>query len=51
VVWGIVQGFSVGFIFMPLTTVVYATLPVALRTEAAGVFRLITLRQCWLPMQ
>jgi DHA2 family multidrug resistance protein len=41
VVWGIVQGFSVGFIFMPLTTVVYATLPVALRTEAAGVFSLL----------
>jgi len=41
VVMGIVQGFSVGFIFMPLTTVIYATLPGTLRTEAAGVFSLL----------
>lgn len=42
VVWvGVVQGFSVGFIFMPLTTVVYATLPATMRVEAAGVFSLL----------
>ncbi|WP_297491541.1 DHA2 family efflux MFS transporter permease subunit [Acidocella sp.] len=41
IVWGMVQGFSVGFIFMPLTTVIYATLPTSLRTEAAGVFSLL----------
>lgn len=41
VVTGIVQGFSVGFIFMPLSTVIYATLPLELRVEAAGVFSLI----------
>ncbi len=41
VVLGIIQGFSVGFIFMPLSTVIYATLPLELRVEAAGVFSLI----------
>jgi MFS transporter, DHA2 family, multidrug resistance protein len=41
VIWGMIQGFSVSFTFMPLTTVVYTTLPIALRTEAAGVFSLM----------
>ncbi len=41
VVTGIIQGFSVGLIFMPLSTVIYATLPLELRVEAAGVFSLI----------
>ncbi len=41
VVTGIIQGFSVGLVFMPLSTVIYATLPLELRVEAAGVFSLI----------
>jgi len=42
IVWvGIVQGMSVGLIFVPLATVVYATLPGELRVEAAGVFSLM----------
>jgi MFS transporter, DHA2 family, multidrug resistance protein len=38
---GIVQGLGSGFIFMPLSTVIYATLPANLRVEAAGVFNLL----------
>ena len=41
VVTGVIQGFSVGLVFMPLSTVIYATLPLELRVEAAGVFSLI----------
>ena len=38
---GIMQGISVGLIFVPLATVVYATLPAELRVEAAGVSNLM----------
>lgn len=38
---GITQGLGAGFIFMPLSTVIYATLPAGLRVEAAGVFNLL----------
>ena len=38
---GIVQGFGMGFLFVPLTTVAFSTLDVRLRTEAAGIFSLI----------
>ena len=38
---GVVQGFSIGLIFMPLTTVIYSTLPLDLRVEAAGLFSLM----------
>jgi DHA2 family multidrug resistance protein len=37
---GVIQGLGTGFIFMPLSTVIYATLAPALRVEAAGVFNL-----------
>jgi DHA2 family multidrug resistance protein len=38
---GLIQGFSMGFVFIPLTTIAYATLPAQLRTEAAGFFGLM----------
>src|SRR5690606_12895363 len=38
---GMVQGFGLGFIFVPLSTIAYATLPSSLRAEAAGVFSLV----------
>ncbi len=41
VVTGVMQGFGLGFIFVPLSTVAYATLPASLRAEAAGVFSLV----------
>ena len=41
IVNGITQGLGAGFIFMPLSTVIYATLPANLRVEAAGVFNLL----------
>jgi MFS transporter, DHA2 family, multidrug resistance protein len=41
VITGIIQGFSVGLVFMPLSTVIYTTLPLELRVEAAGVFSLV----------
>jgi DHA2 family multidrug resistance protein len=37
---GFIQGVGTGFIFMPLSTVIYATLAPSLRVEAAGVFNL-----------
>jgi DHA2 family multidrug resistance protein len=37
----IVQGFGMGFLFVPLTTVAFSTLDVRLRTEAAGIFSLV----------
>ncbi len=37
---GITQGFGVGLIFVPLTTVVFSTLDPRLRTDAAGLFTL-----------
>jgi MFS transporter, DHA2 family, multidrug resistance protein len=41
VIWtGFVQGVGLGLIFPPLSTIAFATLPPALRTEAAGIFTL-----------
>ncbi len=37
----ILQGVGVGFVFVPLSAVAFATLPGALATEAAGVYSLI----------
>jgi len=37
----LLQGFGVGFVFVPLSAVVFATLPQRLATEAAGVYNLI----------
>lgn len=42
VAWtGFLQGLGIGLIFVPLTTLTYATLSDRLRTEAAGIFSLI----------
>jgi DHA2 family multidrug resistance protein len=38
---GFVQGLGLGFLFAPLTTIAYATLPGQHRTEAAGLFSLV----------
>ncbi|MDE2228577.1 MAG: DHA2 family efflux MFS transporter permease subunit [Alphaproteobacteria bacterium] len=38
---GLVQGFGLGFLFVPLTTIAFTTLDPRLRTEAAGIFSLI----------
>jgi DHA2 family multidrug resistance protein len=38
---GFIQGMAVGFVFVPLSTVAFNTLPVTLRTEAAGIFSLM----------
>ncbi len=41
IVWtGMLQGFGLGFIFVPLSTVAYATLPPQYRAEGASVFSL-----------
>src|SRR5581483_11770393 len=42
VVWvGVVQGVGMGLVFVPLSTVAFATLPASHRTEAASMFSLI----------
>ncbi|MCC7037454.1 MAG: DHA2 family efflux MFS transporter permease subunit [Alphaproteobacteria bacterium] len=38
---GLLQGFGMGFVFVPLTAVAYATLPGHYRNDAAGVFSLV----------
>ena len=38
---GLLQGFGLGFIFMPLTNLAYITLAPPLRAEAAGLFSLV----------
>jgi DHA2 family multidrug resistance protein len=38
---GIIQGFGLGFIFVPLSTITFSTLDPRLRTEAAGLFSLL----------
>ena len=38
---GFVQGLSVGFVFVPLSTLTFATLPSELRTQATGVYSLV----------
>jgi MFS transporter, DHA2 family, multidrug resistance protein len=37
----LLQGFGIGFVFIPLSAVAFATLPPGLATEAAGVYNLI----------
>jgi len=42
VIWsGFLQGFGIGFVYIPLATVSFATLPVALRTEGTAFFNLL----------
>jgi DHA2 family multidrug resistance protein len=42
VAWiGVMQGFGLGLVFVPISSVAYATLPAASRTEAAGLFSLV----------
>jgi DHA2 family multidrug resistance protein len=41
VVVGFIQGLSVGFIFIPLSTTSFATLPAELRIEATGIYSLM----------
>jgi DHA2 family multidrug resistance protein len=41
VVAGVVQGIGLGFLFVPLSTVAFATLDSRLRAEAAGIFSLV----------
>ncbi len=38
---GVTQGFGLGFVFVPLSTVAFQTLDPQLRTEASGLFNLI----------
>ncbi|MGA8278159.1 MAG: DHA2 family efflux MFS transporter permease subunit [Rhodanobacteraceae bacterium] len=38
---GIVQGLGLGLIFVPVSTLAYATLPMSTRTEAAGIYSLV----------
>ncbi|MBS0400427.1 MAG: DHA2 family efflux MFS transporter permease subunit, partial [Proteobacteria bacterium] len=40
IIAGIVQGVGVGLVFVPVSTVAYSTLPMAARTEAAGIYSL-----------
>jgi len=39
--WGVLQGFGLGFIFVPLTSTAFATLATERRTEAAGIYNLV----------
>lgn len=41
IVTGIIQGFGIGFVFVPLAAVTFATLNPSLRTEAASLFSLL----------
>ena len=38
---GVIQGFGLGFVFIPLTTVAFQTLDPRLRTEASSLFNLV----------
>src|SRR5690606_25744303 len=38
---GLLQGFGVGMMFLPLTLITFETLPVALRTDGSAVFHLL----------
>jgi DHA2 family multidrug resistance protein len=38
---GFIQGMSIGFVFVPLSTVTFATLPTELRTQATGIYSLM----------
>lgn len=37
----ILQGFGLGMVFVPLSTIAFSTLPASLRTEAAGLYSLL----------
>jgi DHA2 family multidrug resistance protein len=41
VMTGVTQGLGLGLVFVPISTVAYSTLPMAARTEAAGIFSLM----------
>jgi len=41
IISGAMQGFGIGFVYIPLATVAFATLPSALRTEGAAFFNLL----------
>jgi DHA2 family multidrug resistance protein len=42
VVWtGVIQGFGLGFVFVPLTTIAFTTLDPRLRTDATSLFNLV----------
>jgi DHA2 family multidrug resistance protein len=42
IVWiGVIQGFGMGFLWIPLSMIAFATLPPQRRTEAAGMFNLM----------
>jgi DHA2 family multidrug resistance protein len=41
IVAGFIQGVSIGFVFVPLSAVTFATLPSELRTQATGVYSLV----------
>jgi DHA2 family multidrug resistance protein len=38
---GFIQGLSIGFVFVPLSTLTFATLPTELRTQATGIYSLM----------
>ncbi|MEJ5081538.1 MULTISPECIES: DHA2 family efflux MFS transporter permease subunit [unclassified Ochrobactrum] len=38
---GIIQGFGIGFVFVPMSTVAFATLPDALRTQGTAFYNLV----------
>lgn len=38
---GFIQGLSIGFVFVPLSAITFATLPVELRTQATGIYSLM----------
>jgi MFS transporter, DHA2 family, multidrug resistance protein len=38
---GILQGFGIGLVYVPLSTIAFATLPVSLRTEGTAFFNLL----------
>ena len=41
IISGVIQGFGLGFVFIPLTTVAFVTLPPRLRTDATSLFNLV----------
>jgi len=41
IVSGVIQGLGTGLIFVPLSTLAFATIPAFMRTEAAGLYTLV----------
>jgi DHA2 family multidrug resistance protein len=41
IISGVLQGFGIGLVYVPLSTVAFATLPAALRTEGTAFFNLL----------